>query len=453
MSLADECRLDLTVSVPWETVKKFRDELIAGSVENARIPGFRLGKAPTGVFARHYEREILDAMKENFAPNQVLAEAQRKDRTLAHGPEIHDMRLVEGERLEIDATVEVFPRFELGEYREIEVSIPKSLPIDQVVDININNLRNEQGSFANVDPRAAQEQDHVLVSIEITTEDGETVLELSDEVFDLERRNDLPSGFRESILGMSPGEESEFQYVCPENLFARKIAGETLRCRIQLHQVGQFEVAELDDEFAQDISDEFKTLDDLNAHVRAQAEQAIKARIEEDVRQQVMDALADAHPMPLPKRYLENRLGMSIQAVKSRMAREAAGQEVQIDNLGYLTRELDPELTEDQLDLVRDQTTAMVRAEQVLDRIARLENITVSLEELEQQVRAIAEAHKVSRDELARHLVSSGEIHAVRNEVLRTKTLEYVVGEAIRVTKDDDADSEESDGREEGAPS
>lgn len=135
------------------------------------------------------------------------------------------------------------------------------------------------------------------------------------------------------------------------------------------------------------------------------------------------------------------------------MAWEEAGQQVQIDNLAYLTRELDPQLTEEQLDLVRDETTAIVRGEQVLDRIARLENISVSLEELEQQVRAIAEAHKVSRDELARHLVNSGEIRAVQDELLRTKILEYVVGEAIRVPKDSGTDSEDSDGREESAPS
>lgn len=453
MSVVDDCRLDLTVSVPWETVKKYRDDIIAGSVEKAKIPGFRLGKVPTAVFARHFEREILDAMKEDFAPYHVIEEAKRKDRTFAYGPEIRDMRLVEGECLEIDATLEVFPRFELGEYRNIEVSVPENLPIDQVVDVRLNDLRTEQGSFANVDPRAAREEDHVLVSIEITKEDGETVLELSDQVVDLENRNDLPSGFRESILGMSPGEESEFRYVCPENLFARKIAGQTLLCKIQLHQVGQFEVAELDDEFAQDVSDEFKTLDDLRARVRAEADQAIKARIEEDVRQQVLDALAAAHPMPLPKRYLEHRVGMSLETVRSRMAWEEAGQQVQIDNLAYLTRELDPQLTEEQLVLVRDETTAIVRGEQVLDRIARLENISVSLEELEQQVRAIAEAHKVSRDELARHLVNSGEIRAVQDELLRTKILEYVVGEAIRVPKDSGTDSEDSDGREESAPS
>lgn len=429
----DECRLDLTVVVPWDTVKAFRDELIEGAKAASKIPGFRAGKAPTDVFAQYYEREILKAMSTDFAPNQVLTAVSQKDLAFAYGPKIRDLRLIEGEGLEIDATVEVFPRFELGEYLNIEVKVPQNLPVDDVADARIGTLRQQQGSFANVDPRPAQDGDHVLVSIEIAMEDGEKVLELSDQVIDLDAADPLPSGFPEAIHGMSPGEETEFQYVCSEDLFARKLAGKSLRCKIQLHQVGRFELPDVDDDFAQDVSDEFETLDDLMERLTASVQSELDARVEEDVRQQVLDALAAAHPMPLPKAYLAKRTAEAKAAVERDMAREEAGEEVEIDRLAYLTRELDPELTEEQLDVIAASTARSTRSEQVLDRIAKLENISVSVEELDQRIRAIAQANEVRPDELTKHVVETGQIHMLRRDLLREKVLQYVVGEANRV--------------------
>lgn len=449
----DECRLDLTVSVPWATVRAFRDELIAESMAAAKIPGFRRGKAPTGVFARHYEREILEAMKESLAPRQVLDEVSKKDLIFAHGPEIHDLRLIEGEGLEIDATVEVFPRFELGEYRNIEVSVPQDLPIDDVVDTRIRIFRIRQGSFVNVDPRPAQDGDHVLVSIEIMMEDGETVLELNDQVINLDPTDLMPTGFKEAIHGMSPGEETEFQYACSENLFARKIAGKTLRCKIQLHQVGEFELPELDDEFAQDVAEDINTLDDLMERLEANAEADVEEQVEQDVRQQVMEALAATHPMPLPEGYMARRTADARAAVERDMARKETGQDVEIDRLEYLTRELDPELTDEQLEQIADATATATRSEQVLERIAKLENISVSNEEIERRVRAIAQAQKVRPEELARHLVDSGQIRAVQTGLLHEKVLEYVVGEAIRVPVDGESESDDGDEGAESAAS
>lgn len=445
--VSDECRLDLTVTVPWATVKAFRDELISESMAGAKIPGFRRGKVPTGVFARHYEREILDAMRENFAPHHVLTEVSKKDLTFAHGPEIHDLRLVEGVGLEIDATVEVFPRFELGEYRNIEVSVPPSLPIDEVVDSRIRIMRIRHGSFANFDPRPARAGDHVLVSIEIAMEDGEPILQLSDQVIDLGGTDSLPSGFLEAIPGMSPGEETEFQYACSENLFARKVAGKTLRCKIQLHQVGMFELPDLDDEFAQDVSEDINTLDELMERVRAKAQADAEAQVEEDVQSQAMDVLAARHPMPLPSGYMARRTAQSIAAIEGNMAREEAGQEVTIDRLEYLTRELDPELTDAQVNQIAAVTAQTIRTEQVLERIAKLENISVSAEELDRRIRALAEGQKVRPDELTRHLVDSGHIHTVRMDLLHGKVADYVVGEAIRVPAD--IEDEPDDGGEE----
>lgn len=445
--------MDLTVSVPWHTVKAFRDELIAESVAASKIPGFRRGKASTGVFARHYEREILDAMKESLAPRQVLAEVSKKDLTFAHGPEIHDLRLVEGEGLEIDATVEVFPRFELGEYRNIEVTVPRSLPIDDVVDSRIRILRIRHGSFVNVDPRPAQDGDHVLVSIEITMEDGETVLELNDQVVALEPTELIPSGFKESIHGMSPGEETEFQYACSENLFARKIAGKTLRCKIQLHQVGEFELPDLDDDFAQDVGEDINTLDDLMERLRANAQADVEEQVERDVQEQVMEVLAAKHPMPLPDGYLALRTADAKAAVERNMARKETGQEVEIDRLEYLTRELDPELTDEQTEQIASATATATRGEQVLERIAKLENISVSVEEIDRRIRAIAEAQQVRVDELARHFVDTGQIRVIQTSILHEKVLEYLVGEAIRVPADDTGESDDGDERAESASS
>ena len=453
MPVTDECRLDLTVVVPWDTVKAFRDALIEGAKSESKIPGFRAGKAPNDVFAQYYEREILKAMTTDFAPNQVLTEVAKKDLAFAFGPEIRDMRLIEGKGLEIDASVEVFPRFELGEYLNIEVKVPQDLPVDDVADARIGALRHQQGSFANVDPRPAQDGDHVLVSIEIAMEDGEKVLELSDEVIDLDAADSLPSGFPEAIHGMSPGEETEFQYACSEDLFARKLAGKTLRCKIQLHQVGKFELPDVDDEFAQDVSDEFKTLDDLMERLRASVQAELDAQVEENVQQQVLEALAAAHPMPLPKTYLARRMADAKAAVERDMAREEAGKEVEIDRLAYLTRELDPELTDEQLDVIAASSAASTRSEQVLDRIAKLENISVSVEELDQRIRAMAQANKVRPDELTRHLVDTGRIHAVRTGLLREKVLAYVVSEANRIPVDAEAGPDDADEGAESASS
>ncbi len=422
MDEQEGCLRTITVEVPWETVAKQRDAYIAEASKSAKVAGFRKGKAPAAVLNRYFEKKIELLLSEDFAIHHVLMEIAQRDVHLAYGPAIRDCRFSEGKPLAIDATFEVFPRFELGEYENLKVVHEPAEITDEDVEERLELLRRDHASYHNVDPRPIEDGDTVLVQAEMYDREGNAIYEhekMHVEIDDLL----TPFEFNAALRGLEPGAVTDFDVDFPDNMPIPDLAGLSTRCHVTVLQIVRQELPEFDDEFAKDVDDELQTLADLRARVREVMVSTSERMADQATRQTVINQLARTHPMQLPHGYLAEQMRRRYEE----MRQGANGS-------------IDPA----ELDMVPVLMTIQTRAELVLDRIADVEDLTVSPDEIEQQIQAYASSEQITSEAARKQAEDSGLIPAFVTERRRRKAMQLVIdaGKPAELAPEEELDAE-----------
>ena len=404
--ITSDCDYPLTIEIPWDYVAATRRFLVKGVAKTTTVPGFRRGKAPLVVLNSHYHRELLDLLSETFIPKHLLEEIRKRDVRVASGPVIDDVRFVEGQPLRVQARFEVFPEFELGEYRNLKIRSCVPEVTEERVDEAIEALRAEHATYQYIDHRPARDGDFVTVRLNLLSSDGTptgephtTMVEIGNE------RISIRPG--DAVRGMRPGGKAEFEAAIPpdqgdpDSSMVRGFLAEVL-------QVATRELPAVDDEFVKDVDDSLEGVDALRERIRESLEKRnedLNARYQRD---QVTVCLANAHPFLLPERYLRERLRQAIE--DERVSGDLADSSV----AEWLAVEL--------LD---------TRGALVLDRIAEVENIAVSRVELEAAVQRFAESQQLnSREEQDELATRPGVLNRMYVEMRREKAAQLVISEA-----------------------
>ena len=404
----DPCVRELTIEIPWETVANERRRLVSEVAKNALVPGFRRGKAPQSVLNRHYEPEILDSLRHNFAAEYVIKGLHQRDLAVAGSPVITDLRFAEGKPLEVDTVFEVFPAFELGEYRNLKVAVPKLPDPNEAVQEQLERMRREYASFHNLDPRPIEDGDFTLVSISGTVGEGEHEMKDREVTIHIGAEETLEA-YSEALIGKSPGDQAEIVVNYEDDHVNTQLAGKTLRCTARVIALQERELPELDDEFAKDVDNDIETFDELRDKVREIILNSAKEFIERHARDQLTRQLAEAHPMELPQQYMQGVMASALEK-EPRAA----------------------ELGENEMVELRGHLELGVRADLVLQRIAAVERMEITQEEVNSFVQQHAEENKMTVAAANYDLASRGLISAWRSNRLRSKALQFVLDEAER---------------------
>ena len=409
----DPCVRELTIEIPWETVANERRRLVSEVAKNTVVPGFRRGKAPQSVLNRHYEPEILESLRKDFAAEHVLKGLRERDLAVAGLPVITDLRFAEGQPLEVDTVFEVFPAFELGEYRNLKVAVANLPDPDEAVQEQLERMRREHASFHNLDPRPIKSGDFALVSLSGTVDGGEQAMKDREVTIHVGAEETLEA-YSEALLGKSPGEQADIVVNYEEDHANAQLAGKTLHCRARVIAVQERELPELDDEFAKDVDNDTETFDELREKVREIIINSAKEFIERNARDQLTRKLAEAHPMELPRQYMQDVIASALE------------KEPRAEALG-----------EDEMAELKNHLELGVRADLVLQRIAAVEHMEITQEEVDAFIRQHAEENKITVGAANFDLASRGQISAWRSNRLRSKALQFVLDEAERTETDE----------------
>ena len=316
--------------------------------------------------------------------------------------------------LKATAVFEVFPDFELGEYRRLRIPATNFEVTDQMVTEYLESLRHRHASYENLDPRPIADGDIAVATIEGITEDGTKLVDRKDGQYEV-GHDDTPREISDALRGSVPGDTLEFEIAYPEDHGSEAVAGKTLKFRAEVSALQKRDLPDLDDEFATDVDNSISTLDDLRTRVREQMESVYQESAERAERQEAISKLAESHPMPLPRYYFASRVMSVIEEAKQR-----AG-------LGR-----DDPLPDRESALIQATEEVRVRAEQVLDRIASVEGISVSNSELEQEIVRYAQAEQITPERARRDLAQDGALANWQVSRLRSKALQFVIDEAER---------------------
>jgi trigger factor len=416
-----DSRVRVDVDVPADDVDRGMSRAARGLARDLRLPGFRKGKAPPSLIIQRVGREaVLQQAVRDSLPEWYERALLSSGINPVGDPSIEVISVPEseGEPLRFQFEVGVRPPAELGDYRGLEVGRAESDVPDDVVEAELERLRENFARLEAVQRRAAR-GDFLLLDFHGTI-DGEPFEggEARDELVELGAGR-LIEGFEEQLEGAAAGEDRQIKITFSDDR-AEQLAGKDAVFEITVKEVREKALPALDDQFA--ASAGFDTLEELRGDVREKLRAAAEQRIEADFRLAAVDAAADVSSVDAPAEILTARATERWQRVERQI--EAQG----LDPASYLR--VQGKSREQIIEESKPEAERELKREAVLAAIADAEGIEVSDQEMLEALEHTAEHERTTAEKLLERLRKTGRDSLVREDIRLRKAIDLVAESA-----------------------
>ena len=407
----------MTVEVGPDEVESETQRVLRRFSQRVRIPGFREGKAPMALVRSRFAKEIEEDVRESLVGRLYGDAARDRGFQPIGDPVLDGVDHEAGQPFRIRTTFEVAPVIDPKGYKEVEVRRGAVIVGETDVEKVLSDLRDSSAKLEAVEGRAATTGDFVVADLAATSDDeGFEPFEREKALLEVGATDNLPE-FNDGLEGAKAGDRREFRVPYPAEYESPQLAGKTVRYEVAVHEVKIKKLPELDDEFAKDMGD-FENLAALQARIREDLEHRRKHEIEGQVRRDLVDKILIENPAPLPEILVEHE-------VRNRL--EDLVRNLMMQGMDPSKMELDwKQLRERQEEGARKA----VHARLVLDAIAKAEGVTVEAKEVEERIRREAERVQQPVEELRSRLKQGGGMEALKNQIVREKTLDFVTAVA-----------------------
>jgi trigger factor len=415
------CRKQLTVEVPAPAVEAETQRVVQEYGRRVRIPGFRQGKVPINVVRQRYAKDIEQEVIERLLPrywHQAQAEVSIEPLL---PPELAEQpALKPGEPFTFTVVAEIRPAIELRNLKDFELPDPEIEPGSLEVDDKIDEIRKQLADWVPVE-RAAARGD--LVSVEITELTpglhGEPAEDNKTETVQVEIGDErVWEEISASLQGLSEGQETTFErHEEAVQHGDHEHPARDRKFRVKAVAVKERDLPEVDDAFAQQVSEEFETVAQLREAVVARL-RGVKQDERRETRQRaLLDQLRERHPLELPQGVVRKEVEGLVQDYAENLARRG----VDVEKAGIDWNAM----ANDMLPLAERR----VHARLLLDAVSDAESIHVSEEEFEATLAALARARKTTTVALRKSMDENGQLATLRSQLRRDKTLRHLLGE------------------------
>lgn len=419
----------LTVTVGASEARGEYDALLGEYAKKARIDGFRQGKVPVAVLERKFGDEMrVEAM------GRVLekgVEEALKDETLVplaySGPALDGDPVFElGKDFTFSVTYDVFPEVKPGDWKGIEIEVPQVAVAKADEERELAEIRERNAIVVDKDEGAAAAKgDIVTVDYrELDTNDAVVAgSEREDFVFEIGTGYNLFK-FDDEVTGMKKGDSKTFEKTFPADFEHKELAGTTRRIAVSVKQVKSKKLPELDDELAQDVSEKFKTLDDLKADLRKNMERRKDARLRQIKEKAIVDVLLERSEAELPVSMVDAELGMRW---RNFVQQTTGGDEQQMARLLSMTGR-SPQSIADEW---RPSAERAIRTRLILQKLVEEGKYEASDEEVEKEYQKMAEESSLSVDDIKAEYKKHDALDYLKDRIREDKLMEAILAEAV----------------------
>ena len=382
---------ELFVSVDGETFEKAINAVYKKQVKKINIQGFRKGKAPRRIIEKMYGEEVFydDAMQDCY-PDALYDAAKEADIKIVA---VESLEAVEAgkEGFTFKAQVVVEPTMEIDGYKGIEVEKKSTEVTDELIDKEIEQVRERNSRLVTVEDRAAENGDTAVIDFEGFV-DGEAFEGGKAEGYNLSlgSGNFIP-GFEEQIVGHKTGEEFSINVKFPDDYQAEELKGKDAEFKITLHEIKTKELPEVDDEFVQDVSDK-ETLEEYKEELKETVAKRLKDEADKDVDDKISEKLMELLEGEIPEAMYENQANDMVRDFEMRLRSQGMDMQTYMQYMGMDVNALKG--------MYRDDAEKRVKLRLALETIARKENIEVTEADLEDEYSKMAEAYKMDIDKV-----------------------------------------------------
>lgn len=385
-------KYELEIEISAEDFEAAIEKAYLKARKNIAMPGFRKGKAPRKLIEKEYGEQVFfeDAVNLLYAP-VVNGAVEESGLELVTRPEVEVTEISKENGVKLKATCITKPEVEVKDYKGIEVEKVVNPVTDEDINKQLDALREKNVTVETVDDRAAENGDDVVIDFEgfkddVAFEGGKA----EDFTLSLGSGQFIP-GFEDQIVGHNAGEDFDINVTFPDEYQVKELAGAPAVFKIKLKSISKKVMPELDDDMVKD-STEFDTVDEYKADVKKKLEEANEKHTDSEVEAKIFDKVIENMTAEIPQVMFDNRVNEMISELEQRLAPQGISLDLYMQYTGQT------------IDTVKkayaEQAEKQVKLRLALEKIAKLENIEVTEDELKAEFDKLAEAYKLDVDQI-----------------------------------------------------
>lgn len=411
----------LTIEVPETELEAAIEKAYQKQKKSISLPGFRKGKAPRVMIEKMYGKGVfLEDAANSLIPVQYSMAAGESGLEIVSQPTIDVTQLEPGKPFIFTAEVAVKPEVTLGEYKGVEVEKQNTEVLDEEVDAEIFKERESNSRMIDVEDRAVENGDTVNLDFEGFV-DGEAFEGGKGEGYPLViGSNTFIPGFEEQLIGANIDEEKEVNVTFPEDYQAEELKGKAAVFKCKVNRIQKKELPEVDDEFAKDVS-EFDTLEEYKADIRkklAEEKEKDAQRAKEDA---VINKIIETSEMDIPDAMVDAQIDQMADDFGRRMQSQGLSLEQYFQFTGLTMEKLRDEL--------KPQALKRIQTRLILEKIAEVEDIQPTDEQVDEEIAKMAEMYKMEADKL-KEMIGEYEMAQMKKDMAVQQAVTFVADAA-----------------------
>jgi trigger factor len=445
----EHCKRQLRLEIPSDTVRTEMDRIAGELSRKIRVPGFRPGHVPKSVVKTRFRKELRDEVVSQLLPQAFGDAIKEKELRVVGEPGLEELAFGDDESINVLFSFEVAPSFELADYKKIELVKPVYKVTDDDISKGLDSLRDKQAELVPVEDRPSSSGDIVSVSMEgllapaaadAEAEDRGVPDQLSRREYDINLGGEgVLSEFNSALAGKQAGDTASFSVDYPEDYASKSLAGRHVDYTGEVVAVRRKQLPALDDEFASSTNDEFKTLDDLKAHIRSDLERHSAERTAGELQSAARDQLLDSNRFDVPLVMVEQQMDGFLKSFARQMAQHYA-------NPAQLKIDWNA-IRESQ----RERAEKAVRWAFIMNRIAQLEKIQATDQDVDAEIARIAEAVNKAPAAVRANLTKENGLDSIKEQIENRKALDLVIASAQIREEEHTGVHETSEAEQDGA--
>ena len=410
--LNPECTRELIIDVPAEEVSKTWRGVTATYKKYAKIPGFRPGKVPEAVVRRRFQEQIRKEVIDTLLPERFNKAVMEQGLRPVGQPNVTELTIEDGAPLHVKAVFEFLPEFSIEGYQSVTVPKPSAEVTQDEFENEIEQLKDSRATIEPVEedrPLIDGDWAQISYSGNIAGEEAAEPIKGEDALVEIGGKETVDA-FTTALRGQKPGQELKVEVIYPAEYNEPKLAGKTVAYELEVKAIKKRTMPELDDDLAKEIGG-FETWAELETRIRENLAARKSRSVEAETREKLMAALSELYTFPIPESLVQDQIDTRLDRGLRALAAQGMDPE-QMRKLDFARLRI----------AQRDGALAEVKANLLLDRIAKEENISVSEEELERELQIAALQSREPIDALKSRLTEDGGLARIREQLRREKT-------------------------------
>ena len=412
----------LVIETTAEEFEKGLNEAYNKNKGKITLPGFRKGKAPRKMVEKFYGAEVFYEDAANAIIPEAYAEAAEESKLeIVSQPKIDVVQLEQGKPFIFSAEVAVKPEVELGQYKGVEVAKVDSEVTDEDIANELKKVQEQNSRTISVAERAVKDGDMTVIDFEGFV-DGKA--------FEGGKGTDYPltigshsfiDTFEDQIIGMNIGDEKEINVTFPEEYHAEELKGKPATFKVKVNEIKEKQLPELDDDFAQDVSD-FDTMDAYKESLVSQLKErkANEAKVKKE--DEAMEKIIEAAKMDIPEAMINTQVNRMAEDFARRLQQQGLSIEQYFQYTGMTAEKI--------IDDMKPEALTRIKSRLVLEAIVKAENIEVSDDEVNAELQKMADMYKMELDKV-KELMGEAEMKQVKEDLAVQKAVDLIVDTAV----------------------